>query len=150
MSLLKKINYTAFDPGKANGVAFWDSVPNFIWMDTWQFDELPQKLSDSDFSECKVFIIERFLVYPHMTHRLPYNQMITSQAIGILKGFAHSRGIKVVEQNATIKTTGYKWLGRKPPSKTNPNNHSLDAVAHGTYYLVSKNLMTPPVLGKVA
>jgi hypothetical protein len=41
-----------------------------------------------------------------------------------------------VLQKATIKKNGYNWIGIKPPSKSNPRNHEMDAHVHFMYWAI--------------
>lgn len=128
------VRYLSIDPGKHNGVSGYDDRFYLQFMYTVNYKNMTDFLTQ--FSRIKVCVVEDFLLYPNKALEQRYSRMETSQVIGGINTWAKLEDVKVITQLAAIKETGYKWLGQKPPSKSNPRNHELDAHCHFTYWAV--------------
>lgn len=123
--------YLALDPGMTTGFAIFSEEGEIIWIgekDMSRMDEWLETLG-GDF---KAIILESYSLYPHVPQM--YSKMETVQVIGKIKSWAHKRGIPIVEQAPELRKIGYKYMGKKIPSKK-ADSHRLDALAHGVYFL---------------
>src|SRR5215510_1574641 len=80
----------------------------------------------------EVIVMEDYIIRKHISHsgsRAP-----TIQLIGMIKRYARKNDIKVVLQQASAKSIGYKFAGMTP-TKNHAQSHQYDAVAHGVFYL---------------
>jgi hypothetical protein len=137
------IKYMAFDPGGTTGVAAFNSSGEILWMNTVPGEEVTDLLDSTDLSNCEVFIIEEYRIYPNKFQKHIYSSVETLQYIGAIKNWARKKNIKVVEQKANVKSSAYKWMATRPRPKSDPLNHALDAMVHGVFYLVKKKVIKP-------
>jgi hypothetical protein len=128
------VRYLGIDPGESNGVCGYDHAYKLMFMYTVAHTDMREFLNL--FKHLQVIVCEDFFLYPNKAMQQIYSNMETSQMIGRIKTFAEDHDIKVVMQQATIKPTGYKWLGLKPLPKSNPSNHEFDAHVHFMYWLI--------------
>lgn len=141
------MSYLAIDPGETNGAAVYNSKGGLQALLTIKIDELTEMLQKIRRS-CKDdplerIIVEEYRVYPHKAKDHVYSKLNTTRAIGRIESFAEICSIPVSFQGASLKTTGYRYLGKKPKPKSDPGNHAMDAHAHGTYWLVNNGIIDP-------
>ncbi|MGH7791484.1 MAG: hypothetical protein ACREOB_04135 [Thermodesulfobacteriota bacterium] len=128
--------YLCVDPGTTTGFAIFDDDGALMWMgekDVSRLEEWLNSLGDN----FHIVIIEEYRLYPHIPQI--YSRIETVQVIGRVKSWAHKRDIRVIEQPAQMKNIGYKFLGRKQPSRKE-DTHRWDAYAHGAYYLQTRGI----------
>jgi len=129
------VKYLGIDPGKSNGVCGYDERYRLMFM-----YNIPQEhMIDfiESFDKVTHVVIESFRLYPGRTMTAQtYSDMETSRVIGRVESWAKLHGVKFISQGANIKNTAYKWLGKKPLPKSDPNNHSLDAHIHFMYWAI--------------
>jgi hypothetical protein len=133
------IMYLGIDPGKANGVCGYDAKYYLQFMYTIPSEAMIPFLHV--FTEIKTCVVENFVLYPNKAREQTYSDMETSRVIGRVETWAELKKIELVKQLATVKITGYKWLGQKPPTKSNPLNHEMDANVHFMYWAIKKGLI---------
>lgn len=137
------IEYISIDPGKSNGVCGYDSKFYTQFMYTIRANDMVQFLNQ--FDRIKTCIIENFILYPEGNKKPgyrstpTYSDMETSRVIGRVESWGVLKNIEVVKQNASIKPTGYLWIGQKPLPKSNPRNHVMDAHVHFMYWAVKNH-----------
>lgn len=131
--------YLAIDPGGKNGVCGYDVKAYLSFMVTVKADDMIYFLEK--FHNIKKCIIEDFTLYPDKAREQIYSDMETSRVIGRVEAWSERKKIQLIKQPAKIKPTGYKWIGKKPLSKKNPQNHSMDANVHFIYWAVRNNLI---------
>lgn len=130
----------AVDPGETSGWAVLDGFGNTLGFGQGNERALHTFLSsfeDTYGAEPSTVIIESYKVLP-TAKSLKANvgsKLITSQVIGMVRGFCLGWNCTVIMQNPQDKNIGYKWMGLKPPSN-HAESHQTDALAHGYYYLV--------------
>lgn len=132
--------YLAIDPGGSNGVCGYDTRFHVLFMYTVKSDDMVEFLAQ--FKSVTKCIIENFVKYPNHKGkvRIPeYSDMETSRVIGRVESWAKQYNVELVKQLATIKETGYKWIGKKPLPKSNPLNHEWDAHVHFMYWAIRNN-----------
>lgn len=139
------ITYLAIDPGKSNGICGYDAK-------CYQNIQLGIQAEDlllvlNCFKKVEICIVEDFKLYPNKAAKQHYSNMETSRVIGRIEAWAESHSVKLVKQPATIKETGYKWLGKKPLPKSNPMNHELDAHIHFMYWAIRHKVVKIENLG---
>lgn len=134
---MNPIKYLGIDPGKSNGVCGYDAKYYLNFMMTVNASDIIQFIHC--FEKVDTCIIEDFKLYPNKAGVQKYSDMETSRVIGRVEAWAELNNVNLVKQGATIKTTGYYWIGQKPPSKSNPRNHELDANVHFMYWAVKHN-----------
>lgn len=135
------VEYLAVDPGKGNGICGYDTKFYLQFMMTIHEADIVRFMEQ--FEKVKVCILEGYKLYPNKTKEQIYSDMLTPRVIGRIETWAERHKVKIVLQGANVKATGYQWLGKKPLPKSNPQNHPMDAHAHGTYYAVRKGLINP-------
>lgn len=133
-SEINPVKYLAIDPGKINGVCGYDAKYYLNFM--YSIPETDMPIFLELFNYVDKCIVENFLLYPNKALQQTYSSMVTSRVIGRIEHWASVKNIELIKQNATIKKTGYAWIGQKPPSKSNPRNHELDANVHFIYWAV--------------
>jgi hypothetical protein len=126
--------YLAIDPGKTNGVCGYDAKYYLQFMFTIPEEQLSEFLHV--FERLELCIIEGYSLFPNKLKEQVYSDMLTPRVIGRVEEWARIKKIKLVKQEPKIKTTGYKWIGKKPLPKSNPRNHSLDAHVHFMYWAI--------------
>jgi hypothetical protein len=129
---INPVNYLSIDPGKANGVCGYDGKFHLLFMLTVQADEIATFVRK--FTKIKKCIIEDYKVYPQKAKQHVYSDLLTPRVIGRIEQWTESNGIILVKQMASIKSTGYKWLGQRPLPKSDPKNHQMDAHVHFIYW----------------
>ncbi len=140
------IKYLGIDPGNKNGVCGYDAkyYLQFMWtvLDTDMDNFLAQ------FENVDTCVIEKFMLYPTKAKAQHYSEMRTSKVIGKVESWSNRNKVELIQQPATIKTTGYAWIGAKPLPKSNPHNHEWDAHVHFMYWAVSKGKIDATTLLK--
>lgn len=131
------IEYLGIDPGKKNGVCGYDAKFYLTFMLTIMADDINMFLHQ--FTKLEKVIIEEYRVYPGKEKDHTYSDVETLRVIGRVESWTEKNGIHLVKQPASIKPTGYAWIGKKPLPKSNPLNHSLDAHVHFMYWAVRHN-----------
>lgn len=128
----------SWDPGgslevSSTGVACWNSDGVGQRVAQLNRSELIQFLKEMyHTADIDLFIIEEYRIYPGVPHN--WSKVLTIETIGILKGFALTNGIKVVEQPASILPVAQLWSGIKI-SKDKKHSHWKSAFNHGWYWL---------------
>jgi hypothetical protein len=138
--------YVAVDPGKANGLAGFDDKGHVKWLQVVQLDQLSDFL-DKLPETVTTCICEDFRLYPNMAHKQGYSPMDATRGIGVVMKWCQLRGIKLVMQMPSVKSTGFMFLGKKEP-KRSAVSHSVVAHAHGVYWLVTNGILDPKELLK--
>ncbi len=136
---LNPIFYLSIDPGKSNGITGYDAKCYLQFMWTIHEADLVEFLEC--FKRTSLTVIESYRVYSHKATQHVNSDLITSRVIGRVEHWAESNGITLMPQAASVKTTGYKWAGKKPLPKSNPMNHALDAHVHFIYFAVKRGLL---------
>lgn len=131
------VTYLAIDPGKANGICGYDEKYYLIFMYTIQSSDIVDFLDI--FEHVQKCIYEDYLLYPNKIKQQVYSDMETPRVIGRIESWAQRKKVALIKQGASIKTTGYAWIGKKPLPKSNPKNHELDAHVHFMYWAVKNN-----------
>lgn len=130
------ITYLGIDPGEANGICGYNDEFHLMFMATVADKDITGFLDI--FQNLKLIVIEDFVLYPSKAMKQVYSDMPTSRVIGRVEEWAGKRDVQLVKQLATIKTTGYKWIGKKPLPKSNKLNHELDAHVHFMYWAIKR------------
>lgn len=128
------IEYLAIDPGKMNGICGYDAKYYLLFMLVIHADDVVMFINQ--FEKVKKCIIESYRVFPNKAKQHIYSDLQTPRVIGRVEAWAETNEIELVKQPPTVKDTGYKWIGERPLSKSNPRNHALDAHVHGMFYFV--------------
>src|SRR5512138_28485 len=126
--------FLGIDPGESNGVCGYDANYNIMFMYTVKEEDISEFLDL--FDHLGLIICEDFVLYPNKAMQQVYSDMTTSRVIGRIEEWTKKHGVRLIKQLATIKTTGYKWIGMKPPTKANPKNHEMDANVHFMYWAI--------------
>lgn len=128
------VTYLAIDPGESCGVSGYDAKHYLQFMIVVHYEELGTFLDQ--FDNVKTCILEDYKVYPGKEKQHIYSDLKTPQVIGLVKDWARRKSLQVILQMASIKPTGYAWIGQKPLPKSNPRNHALDAHVHFMYWAI--------------
>ncbi len=129
---MNPVKFLAIDPGKSNGVTFYDERYRLVFSMTVDADDMVEFLEQ--FKLVHTVICESFLLYPNKAKEQTYSSMETSRVIGRIESWCAQMGIRLIMQPASIKPIAYKWLGKKKPSKSDSTNHQKDAHAHFIYW----------------
>lgn len=138
------IKYLSVDPGEANGIAGYNDKAQLQFMQVVTYDGLTRFLGQLDYVE--ICICEEYRVYPHKAQKHIYNKLLTPRAIGKVETWAELHGVRLIMQAATHKGTGFKYLGKKEPPRSNPLSHAIVAHAHFTYWAVVNKVIKPEEL----
>lgn len=122
------------DPGSRNGICGYDSRHYLQFM--YSINEKDVTLFLRAFTKLKRIIIEDYRLYPNKTKQQVYSDMLTPRVIGRVEDYCTMRDIELIKQGASIKDTGYKWIGKKPPPKGNPKRDPMDAHVHFMYWAI--------------
>lgn len=117
----------SIDPGESSGICFFKSPTDFktkiIYKDFIKISEEIKKVKPD------ILIYERFTLYPSQAKALIYNEMYTSQVIGVIRLTCEIMGIDPVVQAAVDKN--YVVY----PSDYNfSSEHEKDAYGHAWYF----------------
>lgn len=126
--------YLGIDPGKDNGVCGYDAKFYLQFMFTINADDMTMFLHA--FKNIKTCVIEDYLLYPNKAGDQIYSSMETSRVIGRVEAWAEHNNVELIKQGASIKKTGYLWIGKKPPSKSDPRRHEMDGHIHFMYWAI--------------
>ena len=132
--------YLAIDPGKANGICGYGEKYDLLFMLTIHANDMVMFLHQ--FKKVKKCIMESYNLYPKKAQQQLYSDMETSRVIGRVEYWTEHAGVELVMQPASIKSTGYKWIGQKPLPKSNPKNHALDGHVHFMYWAIKHGLVS--------
>ncbi len=138
------VKYLSIDPGKANGVCGFDSRYYLQFMYTVREEDMQRFLEC--FEAVTLCIVEDFKLYPNKSQQQIYSDMLTSRVIGRIEGWAARHRVELIKQGASIKKNGYAWIGKKPPSKSDPTNHMKDAHVHFMYWAIKNRRIDASVL----
>ena len=121
----------AIDPGETSGVCIFNT-PN-------EYKTLSIKKSLVDVANIildtkpDVLVFERFALYPTHAKSLVWDEMYTSQTIGVIKYICEINNIKYFTQSASDKE--YVVY---PKDYTFPNDHERDAYGHAWFFYMNK------------
>lgn len=130
----------AFDPGMTTGFAVCNAEGVLQEFGQIKYNDMHEFLDN--IVEATHFVIEGFRIRPN--HNFAYDEMKTIRVIGALEYRAHTLGAKVIMQEPSNKSIGYKWAGITAP-KDHKQSHQTDAYAHLTYFNVKHLKMQPPI-----
>jgi hypothetical protein len=142
------VKYLGIDPGKSNGVCGYDEKFYLQFMLTVPSDDMTMFMHQ--FNNVDTCVIENFMLYPNKAKEQRYSDMETSRVIGRVETWAELKKVTLVKQGATVKKSGYAYIGKKPLPKSDPRNHELDAHVHLMYWAVSKNKIDAATLLRVS
>lgn len=128
------VAYLGIDPGESNGICGYDAKYYLLFMLTIHHEDMI--LFMHQFKSVKKCIMEGYKVFSHKAKHHINSDLKTTQVIGRVQSWAQLHEVELILQPSKIKSTGYKWIGKKPLPKSNPMNHSLDAHVHFMYWAV--------------
>lgn len=131
---LNPIKYLSCDPGNLNGFCGYDEKYYLQFMMSIPHTDVVKFINQ--FKNVKVCVIESYRVYAHKAQQHINSDLLTPKIIGRVETWTELNDIQLITQPASIKTTGYKWVGKKPLPHSNPMNHALDAHIHFMYWAV--------------
>lgn len=136
----RPVRYLAIDPGKKNGICGYDADCTIMLMWTVMEEDILDFVEQFDSLErC---IIEDYLLFPDKAKDQIYSNMLASRVIGRIEGWAARKKIPLTKQKSAIKPTGYRFIGRKPLSKSHRLHHILDAHVHFVYWAMGRGKIT--------
>src|SRR4051812_23211924 len=116
--------YLGLDPGVTTGYAMSDDSGILIDYGQLKKDELFDFLQDL---HPTIIVVENFKIRPG--HNFNWNGMEVIRVIGAIEYRAHELGARLVFQEPSVKSVGYKWAGMPTP-KSHSQSHQTDAWAH--------------------
>jgi len=145
----------AIDPGDAHvGIASWggarpdDRDAIFDWEGVLAYEESAARAVDlidqilAIKSSDAILVLEEFRLYPDRAREQSWSQMQTSEMIGAIKLVARRRGVKVVEQGASIKKATRAQLKKRGIKQVGKGGHARDAELHLAHYCLKEGLWT--------
>ena len=149
MTASTEVNYISIDPGHTSGVCGYDKNCNLVFMLTVDKDNIVGFLEDEvNTGHVHTVIYEEYAVFPNKAQQHVYNPLHTVRVIGAIQSWALRKKLHIHGQKSSIKPTAYRMLGVKPLPKSDPQNHSLDAHAHFTFWAVKNKKLDPRKLIK--
>lgn len=124
--------YLSIDPGESNGICGYDVKYHLLFMLVVKEADMIRFLAQ--FEHIKHCICEGYLLFPNKARQQIYSDMKTPKVIGRVESWSEINEIELHMQPPTIKVTGYKWIGKRPLPKSNPQNHPMDAHVHFMYW----------------
>lgn len=121
----------AIDPGETSGVCIFKNPKEF---ETKSIGKSFKEVADLIHStKPDLVVYERFTLYPSHAKALVWDEMYTSQTIGVIRYVCELLNIPTVVQSASDKEyvvypKDYKF----------PNDHEKDAYGHAWYYYMNK------------
>lgn len=117
----------AIDPGDTSGLCYYKSAKDFKTFTIYKdFNGIAEAIKNASPS---LVVFERFVLYPATALSLAYNDMYTSQVIGVIKYICDKEGIPYYTQSASNKD--YVIYPKKHIFKT---EHEKDAYGHAWYF----------------
>lgn len=135
----KPVVYLAIDPGVSNGVTGYSATGQIQFMTTINEKELLKFLRI--FKKINTLICEDYRIREDKAKHHIGSDVVTLRVIGRIENWCEVANVVLVKQMPTIKSIGYKWLGKKPLPKHNPANHKWDAHVHFIYWGVRKGII---------
>lgn len=126
------VTYLGIDPGKTNGLCGYDAKFYPVFMMPVHADDMVKFLAV--FDKVETCVMEGYKLYPNKANQQVYSSMETSRVIGRVESWAEHKSVKLIVQAASIKPTGYAWIGEKPLPKSNPRSHVMDGHVHFMYW----------------
>lgn len=133
------ILFLGIDPGKRNGICGYDAKYCVQFMLNINEADVAKFLRC--FTKLQKIIMEGYKLYPNKAKQQIYSDMLTPRVIGRVEDYCDMRNIDLIIQPASIKPTGYMWIGKKPPPKGNINRDPMDAHVHFMYWAVKNRLI---------
>lgn len=134
-------HYLAIDPGHTSGWATFDQDGVFrAWGQLAGLDDLDDFLLALSPKPCTV-IVEEYRLYKSKAIQQSGSKLETVQAIGVIKTHARRWKAAVIEQRADIKAIAEKWSGHSAKGIPHSQSHKVDAMNHGTYFLVKNHII---------
>lgn len=130
--------YLAIDPGETCGWATFDHEGSLVDMGQFPYNELVKQLKTLCPPSVTVIIVEDYRNHGWMQQKR-WSRNNTSKTIGKIETFAELGELKVVLQPNTVKSIGYMYAGKEPPSN-HSISHQFDAYAHGVFYLQTEGI----------
>lgn len=131
----------AIDPGKATGWAIFENCLPRDYGTCRGMEEFQDWLVELK-PKPDVIVVENFKLFKWKAMQQSGSDMPASQVLGMVKMYAKSNNIPVVEQSSQILPIAQIWSKMKMPSN-HDNSHHISAYNHAVYYLVSNNWMKP-------
>ena len=122
----------ALDPGETTGVCIFKSPTEFrsreIKLDLVAIGDLIKEVKP------KIIVYERFVLYPAFAKHLVWDEMYTSQVIGVIKYEGQKLGSDLIAQSASDKD--YVVY---PKDHKFRSDHEKDAYGHAWFYTKSQS-----------
>lgn len=131
--------YLAFDPGETTGWALFNDDGSIADWGQVREENLLGALQGWEELPLKAVICEGFIIFRHKARKFAGNRMITIQAIGMIKSFAHRVGATYVEQDSDILPMAQMKTQVKMPGN-HAESHKVSAFNHGAWYLINKGI----------
>ena len=141
---LNPVKYISIDPGKSTGFCGYDVRYYVQFSVTLPAQDLTKFLEL--FKNVDVCVLEDYRIFPHKAKDHVYSDLETTRVIGRVESWAERKEVELVKQPSSIKPNGYAFIGKKPLSKSNPNNHWMDAHVHFMYWGIKSNRINPTTL----
>lgn len=130
----------AIDPGKRNGWAFMKFGGEIVERKVVPFDDFADTLYSAELPGLVCVVFEDFRLFGHRANDQSGSSFETVQVIGMLRGMARYRNLRIVAQQPGEYRTGAKYVQYKLGKGHCPDD--ISAWLHGVVYLKSINQLT--------
>ncbi len=132
--------YWAFDPGETTGYATFNEEGELMAAgQIYGFDSLVEWLAVTPSDRLKAVICEDFIILRKKAAVFAGNKMEVIQAKGAIRAHTSSKKVKFILQRSDIKPIAERLTGVRPKGK-HSENHWVDALNHGKYYLIKQGI----------
>lgn len=130
----------AIDPGKSTGWCFMKFGGEIVERCALSIDDFSDRIYTSELPGLVAIVFEDFRIFSHRAVAQSGSAVEAAQVIGILRGNARHRGVRLIAQQPGEYRTGAKYVQYKLNKGHCPDD--ISAWLHGVVYLESINQLT--------
>lgn len=136
------VMYLGIDPGVHSGVTGYDERLHLQFMMNVHEEDIT--LFINCFDKLKKVIMEDFRLYSNKAQEQINSKMETTRVIGRIEAVCKIKNVPIVLQMPSVKTTGYRYIGKTRPTVKKKQN-PMDAHVHFMYWAVTNKLLIPRI-----
>lgn len=130
----------AVDPGEGNGWVKMNFKGQILDMGNEPHTHFAQFIMDIGEDLPYYVVCEDFRLFRGRAIQQAGSKMITVRMIGMLEFYCAQNKVKFILQPANIKPMAMKYTKIRPHG-AHKDNHHIDAIYHGIYFLNKRNLI---------
>lgn len=129
----------AIDPGKYTGIVEIRDDTLFKSY-TLDFAKIIENLNCDEWVYYRIWVVERFSLYPWKARSLSFNECLPAQIVGAIKSYSYRQHLNLIFQNAGLVKGAItdEFLKQINWTEKLKNKHERDAAKHALYYLIRK------------